>query len=268
MKIDCCMITTNLQNRLSLVENTVNSLTKLEDRFSRKIMSVDVFPDGASMDWFERFQESGWTVLSKKVDPKKSMILNQRNVITNATSDVILYTEDDILINNLPKLTTIQKLFNEKIIDGKRVGFICFNNHVFIKFNENPKHITDFINDLGNYITIDGDVFLIKNETLKDRYYLNFPVAITTKKLFLELQDYALARGAGLGVEAAMTGAWFDTGKKMNDGTPRTVCAYDEAQREEYLKRGWKPVPEGFYQGQVEEKEETIIPGSPKRKKK
>ena len=59
---------------------------------------------------------------------------------------------------------------------------------------------------------------------------------------------------------------WFDTGKKMNDGTPRTVCAYDEAQREEYLKRGWKPVPEGFYQGQVEEKEETIIPGSPKRK--
>ena len=177
MKIDCCMITTNLQNRLSLVENTVNSLTKLEDRFSRKIMSVDVFPDGASMDWFERFQESGWTVLSKKVDPKKSMILNQRNVITNATSDVILYTEDDILINNLPKLTTIQKLFNEKIIDGKRVGFICFNNHVFIKFNENPKHITDFINDLGNYITIDGDVFLIKNETLKDRYYLNFPVA-------------------------------------------------------------------------------------------
>ncbi len=213
MKIGCCLITTNLQNRLSLVENTVNSLTKLEDRFGRKVMSVDVFPDGVSMNWFGRFQESGWTVLSKKVDPKKSMILNQRNVITNATSDVILYTEDDILINNLPKLTTIQKLFNEKIIDGKSVGFICFNNHVWSNFNETPKHIIDFINDLGSYITIDGDVFLVKNEIIKDKYYLNFPVALTTKKLFLELQDYALENKANHGVEAGMTGAWFDTGK-------------------------------------------------------
>ena len=213
-KIDCCLITTNLQDRLLLVENTVNSLKKHEDIFNQKIMSVDVFPDGVSLDWFARFRSAGWRILSKDVNPRRSMILNQRNVISNANTDVILYTEDDILIDKLPKLTTIQKLFSENIINGKRAGFICFNNHVWVKFNESPKHIIDFIHNLNNYITIDGDVFLIKDEVIKDKYYLNFPVALTTRKLFLELQDYALENKVKHGVEAGMTGAWFDTGKE------------------------------------------------------
>lgn len=213
MKIDCCLITTNLQNRLSLVENTIGSLAKFKDVFNQKIMSVDVFDNGVSLAWFTKYQNTGWRVLSKKIDPEKSMILNQRNAVSNANTDVVLYTEDDILINRLPKLTTIQKLFNEKIVNNKQVGFICFNNHVWSKFKENPKHIIDFIHDLNNYITVDGDVFLVKNEIIKSKYYLNFPVALTTKKLFLTLQDYALVNKAKHGVEAGMTGAWFDTGK-------------------------------------------------------
>ena len=214
MKIDCCMITTNLQSRLTLMQNTVNSLKKHEDKFSQKIMSVDVFPDGrVSMDWFKKFQYAGWKVLSKNVDQRASMVLNQRNVIGSASADIVLYTEDDILINRLPKLSTIHKLFNEKVINGKKVGFICFNNHVWKRFNENPKHITTFIHDLNNYITIDGDVFLIKNEKIQDKYYLNFPAAITSKKLFFELEDWAFIKKIGYGIEQALTGAWFETGK-------------------------------------------------------
>jgi len=213
MKIDCCMITTNIQSKLPLVKNTLQSLKKHNDKFEHKLMSVDLFEDGVSLNWFTKYQKAGWQVLSKKVDPQKSMILNQRNVISHASSEVVLYTEDDILVNYLPKLTTIQKLFNENIVGGKKVGFVCFNNHMWSKFKENPKHIIDFIHDLGNYITIDGDVFLIKSEVVKDKYYLNFPVALTTKKLFLELQDYALENKASHSVETGMTGAWFDTGK-------------------------------------------------------
>ncbi|HJY98681.1 MAG TPA: hypothetical protein VJ227_03135 [Patescibacteria group bacterium] len=207
------MITTNIRDRLRLVENTVASLKKHEGLFSQKIMSVDVFPDGVPLSWFDKFQKQGWKVLSKDVDAAKSMILNQRKAVSAAETDIILYTEDDILVNYLPKLTTIHKLFGGNIINGKPAGFICFNNHVWTKFKENPEHIISFINNLDNYITIDGDVFLVKNETIKDNYYLNFPVAITSKKLFLELQDYALESKKGSGVEAGMTKAWFDTGK-------------------------------------------------------
>ena len=35
---------------------------------------------------------------------------------------------------------------------------------------------------------------------------------------------------------------WFDTGLRMKDGTPRMVCAYDEAQLQEYLNKGWRPL--------------------------
>ena len=176
-------------------------------------MSVDVFDNEESLDWFNKYKKAGWKVLSKKIDPEKSMILNQRNAISNANTDVVLYTEDDILVNKLPKLTTIQKLFKQNTLNGKRTGFVCFNNHIWSKFKENPKHIIDYIHNLDNYITIDGDVFLIKNKTVKDNFYLNFPVALTTKKLFLELQNYALENYTRLGVEQGMTKAWFDMGK-------------------------------------------------------
>lgn len=35
---------------------------------------------------------------------------------------------------------------------------------------------------------------------------------------------------------------WFDTGLRMNDGTPRTVAAISEIQRKEYLAKGWRIV--------------------------
>lgn len=207
------MITTNLQSRLTLMQNSVSSLKKHDDKFSQKIMSIDVFPGGIDTGWYDQFQKEGWKVLSKNVTPKGSMVLNQRNAISIASADIVLYTEDDILINRLPKLTTIHKLFNENIVNGKRAGFICFNNHVWSRFNENPKHIIDFIHDLNNYIIVDGDVFLVKNEKIQDKYYLNFPAAITTKKLFFELEDYAFINKVGYGLEQALTSAWFETGK-------------------------------------------------------
>lgn len=207
------MISTNVPTRLNLTKACIASVEKQNDKFNQKIISVDMFPDGVSINWFNQFQKIGWRVLSKKVAPKGSIILNQRNVVSNANADIVLYTEDDILINKLPKLTTIHKLFNEKIVNGKRIGFISFNNHVWSKFTQKPKHIIDFIHNLENYITIDGDVFLIKNEIIRDKYYLNFPCSLTTKKLFLELQDYASINKTGYSGEYAMTEAWFEIGK-------------------------------------------------------
>ncbi|MEO6508401.1 MAG: hypothetical protein ABIO02_00455 [Patescibacteria group bacterium] len=209
------MITTNLESRTSLMLNTVDSLKKHEDYFNQKIMSVDIFYQGLALGWYNKFEKEGWNILSKNVSARASMILNQRNVVSNATSEIVLYTEDDILINTLPKLSTINRLFNEKLVNGKRTGFICFNNHVWSKFNQNPKHIINFIHDLDNYITVDGDVFLIKNEVIKDKYYLNFPASLTTKKLFLELEDYAFINKVGWAIEHALTSVWFETKKDL-----------------------------------------------------
>ena len=207
------MITTNLQSRLSLMQNCVASLEKHNDMFEHKILSVDMFEGGLPIDWYSTFQKQGWKILSKKVVPRGSMVVNQYRAVSAASSSVIFYTEDDIVINRLPKLTTIHTLFNERMVNGKRAGFICFNNHVWKRFTENPKHIIDFIHDLGNYIIVDGDVFLVKRDVIRDKYYLNFPAAMTTKDMFIELQEYAFAHKVGWGTEQAMTSAWFETGK-------------------------------------------------------
>lgn len=211
MKISCCTITTNLTKRCSLLDNMIGSLYECENIFTEKIMSVDVFSGGGCVDlkWFERFNDN-WNVVYKNSDIRRSMILNQQNALKKATNDVIFYTEDDIVINNIPQLDTINKLFNGNLVNGKPVGFISYNNHVWSDFNQNPKHIIDFITNPDNYISINGDLFLIKNMTIKDRYYLNFPVSIFNKGIVLSLHEYAMNHCNGLTVETGLTKAWFN----------------------------------------------------------
>lgn len=39
-----------------------------------------------------------------------------------------------------------------------------------------------------------------------------------------------------------MANVWFETGRKMEDGTPRTVCAKTEVEVAEYKKKGWAQI--------------------------
>ena len=215
-KISCCMIATNLMNRCSLIENTIESLNKCNDIFSEKIMSVDVFGggDGVDLNWFEKYNDD-WKIHYKNKDYLRSMILNQQNVLNKANNEIIFYLEDDIVINDVPQLNTIDKLFNGDLVNGKPVGFISYNNHIWVDFNQNPKHVIDFIINPDNYTSINGDLFLIKNMGIKDRYYLNFPVSIFNKSVLLALHEYAINSCRGMSVEAGLTKAWFDL--KYND---------------------------------------------------
>ena len=208
MKISCCLICTNLFNRYQLLDDTIKSLEKHENIFNEKIMSIDVF-DGVDLKWFEQYK-SGWDIKYKNKSLYKSMILNQQNVLNSAENDIVFYFEDDIIINKLPQLNTIDKLFNNNLVNNKPVGFISYNNHVWFDFNQNPKHIIDFISNPDNYISINGDLFLIKNKSIKDKYYLNFPVSIFNRDVMLLLHKYAMNHCNGLTIEAGLTKAWFD----------------------------------------------------------
>jgi len=214
MKLSCCIITTNVKNRLILLDDTINSINNLINIFHEKILSIDVFnniEEIADLNVFNKYYND-WNIYTKNKEPYGSMILNQQNVLNKSNNEIIFYSEDDIIINKIPQLDTIDKLFNYKLINGKFVGFISFNNHVWINFNENPKHIIDYINNPSNYILVNNDLFLIKNNVIKDKYYLNFPVSIFNKNIILFLHKYAMNNCKGLTIEAGLTKAWFDLG--------------------------------------------------------
>ena len=214
MKISCCLITTNIESRLHLLNQLIDSIDKCNnssDIFNEKIISVDMFNNGINNSYFEKFNKKNWIVYYKNVDARRSMILNQKKIIEKAKNDIIFYTEDDIIINKMPTFKTINLLFNTKAINNKKVGFICYNTHVFIEYQKyEDQKVVEYINDLNNYVIFNDDVFLIKSEVIKDRYYLNFPVAITTKQIFLKIQKNAFNKFTGSGVESAMTYSWFD----------------------------------------------------------
>lgn len=210
MKISCCMILTNLTQRSQLVKNTIDSLHKCENIFDEKIMSVDRFPGGDNL-WFSQYVGE-WDILFKEKSLSKSMILNHQNVVKKSSNNVVFYMEDDIIINKLPRQETIEKLFDGTEVNGKPVGFISFNNHVWIQFKENPPHIIDFISNPDNYITVNGDTFLVKSEIIKDRFYLNFPVAFFRKDVMLKLHEYAMVNCRRTTIEDGLTKAWFDLG--------------------------------------------------------
>lgn len=236
MNISCCMITTNLPERSSLMENTIDSLNKCDNIFAEKVMSVDTFPKGLSLDWFDKYLNE-WSIYHKMKDSHKSMILNHRNAISKAKNDVVFYTEDDILINKVPKPETLEILFNEL-----SVGYISYNNHVWFNFRENPPHIIEFISNPDNYLTINGETFLVKKPMIRDNFYLNFPVAFFRKEVMMKLHEYAMKNCIGMTIEVGLTQAWFALGydKKfevliylkndvLNDikeGKPLTVIDY------------------------------------------
>lgn len=50
MNISLCMISTNVTNRLKLLEDTILSLNKCNNIFTEKILSIDVFENENSLN--------------------------------------------------------------------------------------------------------------------------------------------------------------------------------------------------------------------------
>lgn len=123
--------------------------------------------------------------------------MNQRRGMNAMRTDWVLYTEDDIVLH---------RFFDPSLLDPPR--FVVFNTHV----NESPSTALEYLNNPQHYIKIGSEMFLCKDASLKDRYFLNFPVACGKREWFLALQEYAQEHCQGLGVEPAMTKAWFDLG--------------------------------------------------------
>ena len=216
MKISCLMITTNIPSRLHLLDNNINSIEKVNQGFlDKKVLSIDMFKEHPrNMKVFQRYKDLGWDLVTGDSTGHRGMLNNILRGLKNITpTDYIFYVEDDIIIDKLPGRESLD-CFNEE-----KIGFVCFSSRIAVLQGPSattiPQKKKDFINDPKNYKRFGKDLFLIKQDFLRDNYYLNFPSAIIKDDLFRSLLDYASKNCHGRGIEIALTKSWFDL--KLND---------------------------------------------------
>lgn len=224
MKTAALFLTTTLPNRLRLVHEALisfqNCIETCTDHFSKKIISVDIFPGQENiLPFFDFYKEKyNWTIVSGPCSGYRGMINNIKRGLSQIDDsyDFVFYFEDDIEITSIPLTSTFNKLIDYKTTNNKLLAFICYNTHIhtFQELGESAeKH--KYINSSENYFEFndlyDSDCFLLKNEKiLKDEYYINFPVSIFRPSIYKQLLDFACTKYKDIGLEPGLSNAWFD----------------------------------------------------------
>ena len=208
MNLTCLMIATNLESQLSIFERSIASVNKFI--FKRKILTIDVFNNGFDLSYFDKYPD--WDIISGKTT---GLINNMLRGLDQIDSGLIFYCEDHNLVTAIPK-------------DIGTLSWVCYNTHIVPNCKKAraklPKKKYEYglayINDKHNYIKYGQDIFLIKNASLKDEYYLNTPVIITDVKILKALLTYGIKHYKNIPQETGLTNAWFDLGydKQYNVG--------------------------------------------------
>lgn len=237
MSVGCLMITTNLPSRLHQTMAAIHSVDEADHSgianqpgsgrlLDKKVLSIDLQPgvEGCE-DELRRFSElTGWKVIQAPCTGHRAMIYNiLRGLSALGDVDRLFYCEDHIIVERLP---TREDLWY--VMDREMIGWINFNTHIhqenllgieeFVEPPEREKKLA-YINALRSadgmphwYRAPSRDEYLIKETCIGDEYYLNFPAAIATRKVFASLLEYGMTHYSGIGIEIGFTRAWFDTG--------------------------------------------------------
>jgi hypothetical protein len=199
---------------------TCNTIKSIDDaaecQFREKILTIDLLPDEAPEFDAAPFEEAGWTVICGPCSGYRGMINNIRRGLPLVTADSLFYCEDHVHINRVPDETTLNS------VRTFGIEWVCYNTHIeqlnllnvpgFIEKPDVGGLKTTFVNTCDNYTTFGSNTFLVKGKALLDEYYLNFPAALTTPRIFKALLDYGCKHYQDIGIEIGFTKAWFDAG--------------------------------------------------------
>lgn len=215
MKISCLMITTNVPDRLHLLDNTLRSVEACNNGLlDGKTLSIDIMPEYKfDLDYFKQYERMGWTLVTGGCSGYRGMLNNMIRGLNNVNPcDYIYYVEDDVVITRLPSRDTFDSIATTPTHHNKMLGYSCLSTHI-LSLDEPPQPERQaFINNKANYQFWGEELFLVKEEVLMDKYYLNFPSAFIKDSLFRSMISYASKKFKGIGMEPGLTKAWFDLG--------------------------------------------------------
>jgi hypothetical protein len=215
MDIGCLVITTNRPDRL---ERTCRALDSIPDQFGQKVISIDLLPEvekGCEQELIDLYGPKGWQIVTGACTGLRAMQNNMLRGLRKINTEYLFYCEDHIVIENIPMLEDLEKLFRNDC------GWINFNTHIHEEnlldvpgFVEPPgRQIKlDWINNPRHWVPLSSGDFLYKGPSIYDEYLLNFPAAITKTTIFRELLKYGMGHYHDIGIEIGFTKAWKDAG--------------------------------------------------------
>jgi len=207
--ISLALITTNLLRRWSITLQTIQSffICKNIEIIDEIILSIDLLNENINE---EKISED--TILKSLKDNgflekinvyfKKSngIMSNQINAISNCKGDIIIYCEDDVIINRLPTKKNIIELTNSGVImynsclsyvNGKKIykkeNFLCKGKDYFYKKEKN--------NFTSKY----------KDYEQGDNLSVCFPCAIMRKDVIMFAYYKTIKKNKMFGIEANLS---------------------------------------------------------------
>ena len=206
-KISVVVISTNIKRRLVTLINTINSIMKFyKCNFDELILSVDCLSDkyGEVLTDVEMFQ-----LLSKECDVQniniyfkngEGMISNQCHGVSKTVGDIIIYCEDDILIESFPS--------KKNIIELTSTGVIMYNSALCYVDRSNEYLSSNFIVNKGEhfYKKIKSKYSVnLSDYSQGDNLSVTFPCAIMKKNIFSEVYNVISKIGYPFHIEAAFS---------------------------------------------------------------
>ena len=167
MRISCILLAT--AKRLNWLDLSVKSIDSLDFKFNEKILSIDEF-DGykISEDTILEYEKNGWRV---DLVSLKNKHLSLKRVIDLCFGDYIFYTEDDIIIKEIPiEIVNILPLK----INGRECGLLSMN--LGGSLLDYPNHMGDLPYWMDNTIfESENTICFTRLETKKSNWFFEFP---------------------------------------------------------------------------------------------
>lgn len=215
--ISLVIITTNLKRRFNSLVNTIKSFKKFyKTNFDEIILSIDKlenYGETYSEKEIIDFLDNNNILSSKQIFFKKGegMISNQCNGVGLSKGNIIIYSEDDIIMKQLPS--------RKNIIELTKNGVINYNKDLLYSGKNRDEDIELYKignkYDEKNFIISNDEYFYKKDKSRYSKEFnrygsgrnlsITFPCAIMRKKIFTQVYNEVINLNYDFHIEAAFS---------------------------------------------------------------
>jgi hypothetical protein len=200
--VSCFIIGTTLPNRQENMINTMKSIDKENFLFKTKILSLDDFGEGLSKEVESYVSLNEWKLIIEK---REGMVKNQIRALQHIDTEWVLYCEDDVIIEKIPKVEQINKLLSYK----NKAGIISFNGGGYNAYND--RNFEKIIHNLKNEVIDVGEdeVFWFRDPLLANEWFFEFPVMMVKKEILSDCIKTSLENFKNIQIEQSYTKSYF-----------------------------------------------------------